>query len=353
MTRIYFQELGLRGQYDPEKIMRGSSCIVYMIRGDDGKKYVLKLLKTEGRDITEDVVWALNKEIKQTGKLRGKVGGAFITDVKAVTNPLNVEGVFRTGLVQEYGGGQLWKFARKLKMAFELAWIDNQEYWFVYQHVVREVLKALACLHHHSYVHRDIKGCNIVVNKRTGDVKIIDLGSVRTVGREREKYLKDKEGRRLTAQTYTIEGTLETVQRVKGMTALFHRKVEIVPGGDRPRTTFQDDLHAVGVTLEGGGTRAGPQRKKCLDPPDSMTKPLDIQMKDDRMDLIRKLKNRDYGSAKEVMARPHKFLSTRVNRKIVLDDVLRRVQLAHKLRIRRSEHERQRGDTSFGTTEFI
>jgi serine/threonine protein kinase len=60
--------------------------------------------------------------------------------------------------------------------------LSEEEYWSTVQYTMSKMLEGLAHMHKAGFVHNDIKPDNVMVDKNTGEVKLIDMGGVEEVG---------------------------------------------------------------------------------------------------------------------------------------------------------------------------
>jgi len=93
------------------------------------------------------------------------------------------------GLVMEaVDGDNMTETMSKIQDAYKNGNISHEEFWGIQQFMMRETLRGLAQLEQAGVVHNDVRSDNIVVDKNTGDVKIIDFGVAVESGQHVEKF---------------------------------------------------------------------------------------------------------------------------------------------------------------------
>lgn len=93
----------------------------------------------------------------------------------------NVDG--QQGLILErVQGQQMNEYFQDLNGKLAGGEISPQEYWGTMQYTIRKTLGALAFLHDQGMSHNDIKPGNIMIDKKSGEVKVIDLGTLNVTG---------------------------------------------------------------------------------------------------------------------------------------------------------------------------
>src|SRR5262249_10159947 len=84
----------------------------------------------------------------------------------------------RKGLILEQLSGNITKANKELKAQFAEGKIKHEEYWGVVHHTLISTLQGLDHLASRGFVHCDIKPDNVMYNAATGDVKLVDMGTV-------------------------------------------------------------------------------------------------------------------------------------------------------------------------------
>ena len=93
------------------------------------------------------------------------------------------------GLVLEaIDGDNMTAAMNKIQDAYKNGNISHEEFWGIQQFMMRETLRGLQQLEQAGVVHNDIRSDNIMVDKKTGDVKIVDFGVAVESGEGIEKY---------------------------------------------------------------------------------------------------------------------------------------------------------------------
>jgi serine/threonine protein kinase len=72
----------------------------------------------------------------------------------------------------------------KEKLATESRRLSEEEVLYI----MRQILLALNYLHNKGFIHRDLKPENFVINKDTMDVKMIDFGTVKDIGKNNPPF---------------------------------------------------------------------------------------------------------------------------------------------------------------------
>ncbi|WP_437282400.1 AAA family ATPase [Sorangium sp. So ce375] len=146
-----------------EVLYEGSDTVLYRaVREDDGRPVVLKVLRRD------------HASSRAPERLRHEYEVARALDTTAVVMPygLDLLGDRPALVLEDFGGVSLDRLQRgpmPLERFFPLA--------------IR-VVEALAGLHRHDVVHKDIKPQNVLLNPATGEVKITDLGIASRIPRE-------------------------------------------------------------------------------------------------------------------------------------------------------------------------
>ncbi|WP_437965928.1 AAA family ATPase [Sorangium sp. So ce260] len=148
-----------------EVLYEGSDTLLYRgVREDDGRPVVLKVLRRD------------HASPRAPERLRHEYEVARALDTTAIVTPYGLEmlGDQPALVLEDFGGvslDRLQKGPMPLERFFPLA--------------IR-VVEALAGLHRHDVVHKDIKPQNVLLNPATGEVKITDLGIASRIPRERQ-----------------------------------------------------------------------------------------------------------------------------------------------------------------------
>ncbi|WP_437635395.1 AAA family ATPase [Sorangium sp. So ce854] len=146
-----------------EVLYEGSDTVLYRgVRVDDGRPVVLKVLRRD------------HASPRAPERLRHEYEVARALDTTAIVTPygLDMLGDQPALVLEDFGGVSLDRLQRgpmPLERFFPLA--------------IR-VVEALAGLHRHDVVHKDIKPQNVLLNPATGEVKITDLGIASRIPRE-------------------------------------------------------------------------------------------------------------------------------------------------------------------------
>lgn len=110
--------------------------------------------------------------------------------VKDILNELKAFSIvekLHPAIVKFYG---VWKQTNKIKFIFEL--IDGKDLSNVYQNlnskekleITIQICDVLGVLHSNKLIHRDIKPNNIMIENSTGNVRVIDFGTVKIAKNE-------------------------------------------------------------------------------------------------------------------------------------------------------------------------
>ncbi|WP_437803067.1 AAA family ATPase [Sorangium sp. So ce693] len=146
-----------------EALYEGSDTLLYRgVREDDGHPVVLKVLRRD------------HASPRAPERLRHEYEIARALDTTAIVRPcaLTMLGEQPALVLEDFGGVSLDRLQdgpTPLERFFPLA--------------IR-VVEALAGLHRHDVVHKDIKPQNVLLNPATGEVKITDLGIASRIPRE-------------------------------------------------------------------------------------------------------------------------------------------------------------------------
>ncbi|WP_437733486.1 AAA family ATPase [Sorangium sp. So ce1335] len=146
-----------------EVLYEGSDTVLYRgVREDDGRPVVLKVLRRD------------HASSRARERLRHEYEVARALDTTAIVTPygLDMLGDQPALILEDFGGVSLDRLQRgpmPLERFFPLA---------------LRVVEALAGLHRHGVVHKDIKPQNVLLNPATGEVKITDLGIASRIPRE-------------------------------------------------------------------------------------------------------------------------------------------------------------------------
>src|SRR5262245_51252141 len=87
-------------------------------------------------------------------------------------------GKVRGLLMERVEGKNLQKTMIDLKQDYDAGKVSHEEYWGCIQHSIKETLGVLAQLEEMGVVHQDVKPDNIMIDKNTGKVKVIDFGTM-------------------------------------------------------------------------------------------------------------------------------------------------------------------------------
>ncbi|WP_437593732.1 AAA family ATPase [Sorangium sp. So ce1000] len=146
-----------------EVLYEGSDTVLYRgVRKSDGRPVVLKVLRRD------------HASSRAPERLRHEYEVARALDTTAIVMPygLDMLGDQPALVLEDFGGVSLDRLQKgpiPLERFFPLA--------------IR-VVEALAGLHRHDVVHKDIKPQNVLINPATGEVKITDLGIASRIPRE-------------------------------------------------------------------------------------------------------------------------------------------------------------------------
>ncbi|MEW5854789.1 MAG: AAA family ATPase [Myxococcota bacterium] len=113
---------------------------------------------------------------KALERLKSEYELGRMLDTRAVVKPLALDAYqgMPTLVMEDFGGQSLDQF---LGAAMDVE---------LFLRLAVEIASAVAEIHQHDVIHRDIKPQNIVVNLATGEVKITDLGSASRLPRDRQ-----------------------------------------------------------------------------------------------------------------------------------------------------------------------
>lgn len=134
---------------------------------------------------------------------------------------LNVDG--QQALLLEFVDGPNMTGAMlKLQTRLQAGEISTAEYWGAIQYMTQELLRGLAHLEDKGFVHSDVKEGNVLIDSRTGQVKIIDLGgsvAVNSKGKQySDRYAPSEAGNEdyLMANSFDVFSTGETIALAPG-----------------------------------------------------------------------------------------------------------------------------------------
>lgn len=148
-----------------EVIYEGINTIIYRgISQTNQQKVILKILKEDYP--TLDAITRLKHEYKITENL----------DLEGIVNILRLETQQnRLILVLEDFGGQSLKEV-----------LNNQKLDLLkFLNIAVQLAKALVSLHSHNIIHKDIKADNIIINPKTGEVKLTDFSIASRLSKEK------------------------------------------------------------------------------------------------------------------------------------------------------------------------
>jgi serine/threonine protein kinase len=167
LTKEGIDPTKLKMKHNP--LAEGSYGAVYPVdTGDPTKKLVLKTAFTHAKEElkTEAEAYALLGEHPNIVKCYGIV---------------NVDG--QEGLLMEaLEGGKLDNAFAELKVQREQNALNEREYWAGLQNMFQGMMSGLAHMEGAGFVHNDVKGDNVMIDSKTGEAKLIDVGLITRIG---------------------------------------------------------------------------------------------------------------------------------------------------------------------------
>ncbi|KZK76252.1 Serine/threonine-protein kinase StkP [Pseudovibrio sp. W64] len=158
-------------EQNARRLGAGANGDVYLVN-QDGKSFAFKVASTEAG-------WhALQQEAQVYGKLAQI--GPHDNIVKSM-GIVEVQGVQGLALehVEGYEAGKLFTTAEKLYTDNKLS---HSQYWGTVQFIMRDVLSGVHHLAQAGISHSDIKGGNLLYDKESQAIKIVDFGSAAKIG---------------------------------------------------------------------------------------------------------------------------------------------------------------------------
>ncbi|WP_208989192.1 protein kinase [Pseudovibrio sp. POLY-S9] len=158
-------------EQNARRLGAGANGEVYLVN-QDGKSFAFKVASTEAG-------WqALQQEAQVYGKLAQI--GPHDNIVKSM-GIVEVQGVQGLALehVEGYEAGKLFTTAEKLYTNNKLS---HSQYWGTVQFIMRDVLSGVHHLAQAGISHSDIKGGNLLYDKESQAIKIVDFGSAAKIG---------------------------------------------------------------------------------------------------------------------------------------------------------------------------
>ncbi|KZL26573.1 protein kinase domain-containing protein [Pseudovibrio sp. WM33] len=203
-------------EQNAKRLGAGANGEVYLVN-QDGKSFAFKVASTEAG-------W---QALQQEAQVYGKIAqiGPHDNIVKSM-GIVEVQGVQGLALehVEGYEAGKLFTTAEKLYTDNKLS---HSQYWGTVQFIMRDVLSGVHHLAQAGISHSDIKGGNLLYDKESQAIKIVDFGSAAKIG----------------IDPVTI-GTPEA------LLSLPHKD------GDKPRANEKQDTFAVGQMTYRAGEHA-------------------------------------------------------------------------------------------------
>lgn len=203
-------------EQNAKRLGAGANGGVYLVN-QDGKSFAFKVASTEAG-------W---QALQQEAQVYGKIAqiGPHDNIVKSM-GIVEVQGVQGLALehVEGYEAGKLFTTAEKLYTDNKLS---HSQYWGTVQFIMRDVLSGVHHLAQAGISHSDIKGGNLLYDKESQAIKIVDFGSAAKIG----------------IDPVTI-GTPEA------LLSLPHKD------GDKPRANEKQDTFAVGQMTYRAGEHA-------------------------------------------------------------------------------------------------
>ncbi|MBH8578323.1 AAA family ATPase [Nostocaceae cyanobacterium CENA369] len=189
-----------------EKLYDSSNSLVY--RGhqlEDGQPVILKMLK-QAYPPPEKIAW-FKREYETTRSIH-------LPGVINVYSLENIENYWVIGL-EDFGGESLNQIIPKRQ--FTIA---------EFLHLAIEIVDILGQVHQQHIIHKDINPSNIILNQKTGKLKLIDFGISTTLSRENPTFRNPN----------VLEGTLAYISPEQ--TGRMNRAID-----------YRTDFYSVGVTF--------------------------------------------------------------------------------------------------------
>jgi predicted ATPase/signal transduction histidine kinase/DNA-binding NarL/FixJ family response regulator/tRNA A-37 threonylcarbamoyl transferase component Bud32 len=190
-----------------EQLYEGTHSLVYRTRQADGQAVILKRLKDKYPSPEQEA--AFKREYEMTRRLAQQVAG--VVDVYGLEH-------HETGwmmVVEDFGGESL----RRLELAGQLNMVD-------FLRLSINVTEILAEVHAQQVIHKDINPANLVWNRQTGQLKLIDFGISTELSHEKQPL----------SNPNLLEGTLPYMSPEQ--TGRMNRTID-----------YRSDFYSLGVTF--------------------------------------------------------------------------------------------------------
>ncbi|ADB19136.1 serine/threonine protein kinase [Pirellula staleyi DSM 6068] len=170
-----------------KKLGVGGFGAAYMLPSKEGKPLVGKFSRTMSND------HLLEKEYKiyeQLGDHPGLPKCMGVQEIEVEVDYPKRSKIKRKSLILEAVEGESQKAVlSKLKAKHLKGELSDTQYWGIIQYMERKMLQTLAHIENQGLVHSDIKPENVMIDAKSGGMKLIDLGGAIQVG-ETSKIVK-------------------------------------------------------------------------------------------------------------------------------------------------------------------
>src|SRR5690242_20238883 len=196
----------IEGFTDLTELYRGRKSLIYRGRDALGRPIVLKTLRADAADVNEIARFRHECEIAQQ-----------LSDIDEIVATLRVErqGDVPVMVLDDFGG-------ESLRAAVSGKPLSPKEFLDVAIPIVR----ALTAIHDRDIVHKDLNANNVLVNRETGTVKVIDFGLASRLSRENQAAVSP----------HLLEGTLAYM--APEQTGRMNRAID-----------YRTDFYSLGVTF--------------------------------------------------------------------------------------------------------